>query len=162
MSFMRKQELLSRMKSERKLIIIEPSEEIHLSYLEKSKNCFDSSKLLFSRGFYENSISEAYYAMYNSALALFYLCGIKCESHIAAILLLSELFKMPTLSKSLESAKIKRINAQYSVSPAGKDAEGNSKKMLFSAENFMLEMRAYSMKTKKSEIETKRKEFLDF
>ncbi|MCX6710969.1 MAG: HEPN domain-containing protein [Candidatus Woesearchaeota archaeon] len=159
---MRKRELLSKIKSKGKIKAVEYSEDIYLSYLEKAKNCLGSAKLLFSRGFYENSISEAYYAMYNSALALFYLCGIKCENHTGAILLFSELFKMPALSQFLESGKKARINAQYLVIPAGKDSEAAAKEMLLSAENFMLEMRAYSMKTKKSEIEILRKEFLDF
>ena len=46
--------------------LVECSEEMKSSYLIKSENCLKSAKILFQSQLYENSISEAYYCMYNS------------------------------------------------------------------------------------------------
>ena len=73
---MKKQNFLSELKRTGKLRIVEPSEEICSSYLEKSNNCLISAKILLKNKLYENSVSEAYYAMYNSLTALLFRTGI--------------------------------------------------------------------------------------
>lgn len=62
---MRKLGFWSKLKKEGKLQLVEPSEEICESYIEKSDNCLKSAKLLLQHSLYENSISMSYYAMYN-------------------------------------------------------------------------------------------------
>mgnify|MGYP001563918970 CR=1 FL=1 len=87
-----KPSFLDKLKKEGKLELVEPSEEMCSSYLEKSDNCLKSARLLFQNNLYENSISMAYYTMYNSLSALFFKIGIKCENHAGSILLFKKLF----------------------------------------------------------------------
>ena len=61
---------LTRLKREGKLSVVEPSEEICSSYLEKADNCLKSASNLLRNDPYENSVSMSYYAMYNSLTAL--------------------------------------------------------------------------------------------
>ncbi len=56
---------LKKLKEEKKLELVESSEDICYSYSEKSANCFKSAKLLLQNNLYENSIGMSYYAMYN-------------------------------------------------------------------------------------------------
>ena len=55
----------------------------------------------------------AYYAMYHSLLALFFRCGIKCENHTAAIVILKEIFALDNIS--ISKAKAERVDKQYYV-----------------------------------------------
>jgi len=84
---MKKSSFLNRLKKEGKLTLVEPSEEICNSYLEKADNCLKSAKLLLQNNLYENSVSMSYYAMYNSLTSLFFKIGIKCENHSGSILI---------------------------------------------------------------------------
>ncbi|NOQ37879.1 HEPN domain-containing protein [archaeon] len=142
---MKKQNFLIKLKKEKKLELVGPSVEIQKSYSIKSDNCLRSAKILFDSDLYENSVSEAYYAMYNASLSLFFQCGIKCENHTATIILLEELFKLSDLKKNLETAKKERIDKQYHVSDKKnfeitKDA---AKSMIQGAEDFILNLYAY-------------------
>lgn len=110
---MKNLDFLNKIKKEGKLEIIEPSEEIKESYLQKSENCLISSKILFQNNLYENSIAEAYYCMYNCLTALFYKTGIKSENHTASIILLKELFNFEELYNFMIFAKKERIDKQY-------------------------------------------------
>ena len=83
---MKKQGFLSKLAKEGKLGVIEPSDNISQAYDTKSGNCLKSAKILFNAKIYENSVSEAYYAMYNSVLSLLFKCGIKSDNHSAAII----------------------------------------------------------------------------
>ncbi|MEK6938608.1 MAG: HEPN domain-containing protein [Nanoarchaeota archaeon] len=89
---MKKSNFLDKLREEGSLKIVEPSEEISESYLIKSEKCFRVAKLAFDAGIYENAVSEAYYSIYNTVTALFYKCGIKCENHSAAVILIKRLF----------------------------------------------------------------------
>lgn len=51
---MKKQNFLSKLKKEGKLGLVEPSEEIKLSYLQKAENCLKSAKILFQNKLYVN------------------------------------------------------------------------------------------------------------
>ena len=91
---MKKLNFLDKLKKEKKLELVDESKEISDSYILKSDNCLRSAKVLFKEKLYENAVSEAYYAMYNSVLSLFFRCGIKCENHTASIILLDKLFHL--------------------------------------------------------------------
>ena len=94
---MKKSNFLNKLKKEESLKLVEPSEEISISYLSKSDKCVKVAKLAYDAGIYENAISEAYYSIYNSVLSLFFKCGIKCENHSASVILIKELFDLDEL-----------------------------------------------------------------
>jgi len=60
-------DFLKKLRKTRKLELVESSEEMKSSYLIKAENCLKSSKILCQSELYENSTSEAYYCIYNSA-----------------------------------------------------------------------------------------------
>ena len=106
---------LNKLKKEKKLELVEPSEDICDSYSEKSANCLKSAKLLLQNNLYENSIGMSYYAMYNLLLALLFRVGIKCENHGGSILLLKLMFEEDDLYKLISDSKKERIDKQYYV-----------------------------------------------
>lgn len=85
---MKKSSFLTKLKKEDALTLVEPSEEISKSYLIKSEKCIKVAELAYNAEIYENAVSEAYYAIYNSVLSLFFKCGIKCENHSGAVILI--------------------------------------------------------------------------
>ena len=89
---MKKINFLIKLKKERKLELIEPSEEIKESYIKKSESNLMSAKILSENNKLEESVGLAYYSMYNQLLALLSKIGIKSENHSASIILLKELF----------------------------------------------------------------------
>jgi len=44
---MKKQNFLNKLRKEGKLELVESSDEMRLSYLQKAENCFKSAKILF-------------------------------------------------------------------------------------------------------------------
>jgi len=112
---MKKQNFLNKLKKERKLELVEPSEEICISYLKKADNCFRSAKLLLQNELCENSISMSYYSMYNSLTSLLFNVSIKSENHSASIIILKKLFGKIDLFKIISFAKDERIDRQYYV-----------------------------------------------
>ena len=108
---MKKIKFIQKLIKEEKIKLVETSKEISESYFQKSKNSLKASKLLFSVGLFEESISMAYYSMYYKVTALFYLSGIKCENHNATIILLKELFNLDNCL--ISNAKTERIDKQY-------------------------------------------------
>jgi len=129
---------LNKLKRENKLQLVEPSNEISSSYQRKADNCLKSAKILARENLNENSITEAYYSMYNISLSLFFKCGIKCENHSAAILLLKDIFSLTKLSNDLAEAKKERIDKQYYVDDV--DLE-SANEMIKKAEQFILELK---------------------
>ncbi|KYC44363.1 MAG: hypothetical protein APG12_01332 [Candidatus Methanofastidiosum methylothiophilum] len=85
---MKKTDFLAKLIDEKKIQVIEPSENIKNAYLKRSEESLMSSKLLADAGNLNDSIALTYYSMYYSVLALFYRIGLKCENHTASILLL--------------------------------------------------------------------------
>lgn len=85
---MKKTDFLAKLIDEKKIQLIEPSENIKNAYLKRSEESLMSSKLLADVGNLNDSIALTYYSMYYSVLALFYRIGLKCENHTASILLL--------------------------------------------------------------------------
>ena len=78
---MKKINFLNRVIKEKKLRLVEPSEELKKSYINKSKSSLDSAKLLFDNLKMEESVFLNYYSMYHLLTALLYKVGIKCENH---------------------------------------------------------------------------------
>jgi len=122
------------------LELVEPSKEIYDSYMEKSKNCLKSARVLLKNELYENSISMSYYAMYNSLTALLHRIGIDCENHFGSILLLKVIFDRPDLFESAISAKEERESKQYHIS--SRDfLESSAESMIKEAEDFSNQIR---------------------
>lgn len=109
---MKKSNFLNRLREEDKLKLVEPSDEICKAYIIKSDKCIKVAKLAYQSGIYENAISEAYYSIYNTAISLFYKCGIKCENHSATTILLKRLFDLNSMHKIFSEFKKDRINNQ--------------------------------------------------
>jgi len=157
---MKKLSFLGKLKRENKLELIEPSDEICESYIAKSKDCLKSAKLLVQNNLYENSISMAYYSMYNMLTALLFKIGIKCENHAGAIILLKKLFEEDNLFKTISSAKKERIDKQYYVtSKEYKLTNVVAQDMIADTENFLVEVRLLMTNFKSSEIVNLREKF---
>lgn len=153
-------DFLNELKDEDKLELIEPSDEICSSYLEKSDNCMKSAKLLFQNDLFENSVSMSYYAMYNAATALLFKIGIKCETHSGTILIFKKLFGRFDLFKAISFAKSERIDKQYYVTSKldfiGKESAHD---MLSKAENFTVQTKLIIQNLKNEEIPILRHKF---
>lgn len=140
---MKKVDFLNKIREEGKLKIVEPSEEMKISYLRKAENCLKSAKILFENQLYENSTSEAYYCMYNSLLALLFKAGIKSENHSASIIVLKSLFDEETLYKVISFAKEERIDKQYYVESHQtiKVTKDSCKDLVIKSEDFLVKMK---------------------
>lgn len=110
---MKKIIFLVKLKQEGKLQLVEPSEEIKQSYLDKSESNLISAKILLNSNRLEESVGLTYYSMYHLLTALFFKIGVKSENHSASIILLQELFRLN--NKDISEAKTERIDKQYYV-----------------------------------------------
>jgi len=110
---MKKMDFLIKLKEEGKLELVEPSEEIKQSYIDKSDSNLISSKILLENNKLEESVGLAYYSMYNSLIALLFKIGIKSENHVASIILLKELFGID--NSDIAFAKKERVDKQYYI-----------------------------------------------
>jgi len=120
---MKKSGFLNKLEEEDSLKLVEPSEEISKSYLIKSDKCIQVAKLAYDAGIYENAVSEAYYSIYNTVMSLFFKCGIKCENHSGAIILMKDLFNLEELYSIFSEFKKDRIDNQYYISIAGTEPQ---------------------------------------
>jgi len=93
------------------LQMVEPSENLKNSYLQKSENSLKSAKILSTNGQYTDAIALSYFSMYYSVLALFYLIGVKSENHNASIFLLKRIFDID--NEVIKKAKFERKDKQY-------------------------------------------------
>ncbi len=138
---MKRNNFLNKLKIEEKLELVEPSEEICDSYLEKSNDCLASAKLLLNNNLYENSVSMSYYAMYDSLIASLFRTGIKCENHAGSILLLKLLFGKQDLFKLISDAKKERIDKQYYVTTEKDElTKEDTQELLVNTEDFVVKM----------------------
>jgi uncharacterized protein (UPF0332 family) len=158
---MKKPDFLDNLKKEGKLELVDPSDEIALSYEKKSQDCLQAAKLIFKAALYENAVGEAYYSIYNSIQSLFFKCGIKCESHGAAAVLLKRIFGLPGIYKAFSDAKEERIDKQYYVTPRQNNpvTDKSAQDLLSTADRFILEISAYKSSLKLTQIEEIRKRF---
>jgi uncharacterized protein (UPF0332 family) len=110
---MKKMTFLVKLVQEGKLQLVEPSEEIKQSYVEKSESNLISARILLNNNRLEESVGLAYYSMYHILTALLFKVGIKSENHSASIILLKELFNYD--NKDISEAKTERIDKQYYI-----------------------------------------------
>jgi len=150
---------LSKLKQEDKLELIEFSEEISKSYLIKSDKCIQVAKLAYNAGIYENAVSEAYYSIYNTVQSLFFKCGIKCENHSGAVLLIKQLFNLKNQYLIFSEFKKDRIDNQYYIPINGTEPITKEKcaERIRTAKDFNLRIWTYSNNLKNQEIEEIRK-----
>lgn len=104
---------LRKLKKQEKIQFVEPSEIIKEAYLQRAEESLSSAKTLMNVGNLKDTVALAYYAMYHALLALFFRCGIKCENHTAAIILLKTVFDIDNIS--IAKAKRERVDKQYYV-----------------------------------------------
>ena len=161
---MRELSFLNKLKKEESLKLVETSNEIAASYLIKSDNCIRVAKLAFDAGIYENAVSEAYYSIYNTVTALFYKCGIKCENHSGAVVLMLKLFNLKELYIIFAEFKKDRIDNQYYLPITDNNSITKEKcnERILTAQRFSIELRAYISKITLKEINTIREEFEEF
>jgi len=152
---------LKKLKKKRIIELVEPSEEIKLSYLIKAENCLKSAKILSQSQIYENSTSEAYYCMYNSLLALLFKIGVKSENHSASIILFDRLFNNPDLTKIVLWAKGGRIDKQYYVETQQivKVTKESCNEMILKAEDFLIKMKLLISEVSNEKIKLIRENF---
>ena len=158
---MKNSDFLNKLKNERKLELLEPSESLSESYEKKSSDCLISSKILIKNNLFENAIGEAYYSIYNSIQSLFFKCGIKCENHSASVLVLKDIFQLEKLSSLFSKAKEERIDKQYytpttQTNPATKES---AQDLISIGEKFILEINDYKRNLKLKEINSIREKF---
>ncbi len=145
--------LISKLKKEKKLLIVEPSKEISQAYMEKSLKSLKSSKVLFKIKNLEDSIALAYYSMYFALLSLLFRVGIKSENHTVSIWLLKELFEIN--NKPIKKAKKERINKQYYVD--SKVLEREVEDLIRDAEDFVTLIFNFIETLKQDDIDCYRK-----
>ncbi len=104
---------LKKLHREHQISLIEPSKEIAQAYFLRSEKSLSSAKLVKNAKNFEDATSLTYYSMYYTTLALFFRCGIKCENHTAAVMLLEEVCDID--GKALAKAKKERIDKQYYI-----------------------------------------------
>ena len=153
---MKKINFLIKLRKEKKLSLIEPSEEISKSYLLKSESNLISAKILFSNNKLEESISLSYYSMYNFLLALLFRVGIKSENHQASIILLKELFNQD--NSDIIFAKTERIDKQYYVN--FNISKEETKKLIKIAEKFNNSLRDFLYKINNKDIREYQRKFV--
>jgi uncharacterized protein (UPF0332 family) len=110
---MAKPGFLAKLAEKGKLGLVEPSEEIRSSYVQKSGSYMESSRILLEKGKLEEAVSMAYYSMYHMLTALLFRTGIKCENHSASIILLREVFGLD--NSEISRVKRERIDKEYYV-----------------------------------------------
>ena len=152
---------LDKLKQEGKLELVEPSEPMAESYEKKSRDCLSAAKLVFNGELYENAIGDAYFSMFNAVQSLFFKCGIKCENHSAAAILLKKLFKAERIYATFSKAKEERIDKQYYTiqmqeRPVTKES---AQELISKAETFILEASSYRRNLKLKDISEIRKNF---
>ncbi len=154
---MKKLDFLNKLKDEGKLELVEPSENICNSYLEKAQNSLKSAKVLLQNNLYENSVSMSYYVMYNSLTALLFRVGIKSENHSASIILFRELFHRTDLYKIISFAKKERIDKQYYVDFTL--TKKSAIELLRKAEDFLIKMKLMIKNIKNEDVRKVRDDF---
>jgi uncharacterized protein (UPF0332 family) len=154
-------DFLNKLRKERKLELIETSDFMSESYEKKSRDCLLGAKILFKENLFENSVGEAYYSMYNIVQSLFFMCGIKCENHSAATILLRRLFCLEKAHVLFSKAKEERIDKQYYVTPMQLNpaTDDSAKSLINTAEKFVLDINNYKRNLKLEDIHKIREKF---
>ena len=153
---MKKISFLSKLKREGKLQLVSPSETIKDSYLKKSESNLASAKILLENERLEESVSLAYYSMYNMLTAILFQVGIKYENHTASIILLNTLFGID--NKSISSAKDEIVDKQYYVDFSV--TREDTLELIETAEEFNKNLFDFSSKMNSQKIKNYRERFL--
>lgn len=100
--------------------LTEPQEGIANSYLKKSREALEAASLLEENGFYDWTVTAAYFARYFALTSLLRSCGVVCDNHSCAISILKKAFvESGELDKglmgSIRKAKNNRIEKQYDI-----------------------------------------------
>ena len=142
---MKNLKFLSKLKNEKSLKLVEPSDEISKAYLIKSDKCLQVSRLAFEAEIYENAVSEAYYSIYNTVMSLFFKCGIKCENHSGAVILIKEIFHLERQHIIFSEFKKDRIDNQYYIPILDTEPINKEKcnERINTAQRFCIELRAH-------------------
>ena len=158
---MKESDFLNKLKKEGKLELTDPSKEMSEAYIMKSNNCMLSAKYLYEKNIYENSVTEAYFGIYNSILSLLYKCGIKSETHAGSVILLEMLFNLDDTAKSVADAKKERIDNQYNVTDNinAEISRNYCKDFISSSEKLILEIRSYKDHLTEEKIKILRNKF---
>ena len=144
---------------EKKLQLVESSDELCRAYSLKAADSLTIAKLVFRNKFYESCIINSYYGMYNISLSLLFKCGIKSENHTATIMLIEQLFKID--ASVLRQAKQDRIDAQYYLPEKnGNDIDEDiAEQSIKDAENFIYTIKIVIEKISGREIQDARNIF---
>lgn len=158
---MRNLKFLSKLKNEKSLKLVEPSDEISKAYLIKSDKCLQVSKLAFGAEIYENAVSEAYYSIYNTVMSLFFKCGIKCENHSGAVILIKEIFHLEKQHMIFSEFKKDRIDNQYYIPILDTEPINKEKcnERISTAQRFCIGLRAYMVNLTIQDINDIRQRF---
>ena len=151
---MKSSDFLIKLNKEGKLEIVESSEQMSLSYEKKGIECREVANLAFNNGYFESAITQSYYSMYNNVLSLFFKCGIKCENHSAAAVILKEFFNQKNLFFIFSKAKGERIDKQYYVTPSQDNpaTKESAKEMISTAMGFNPQIIVFKNNLKLEEI----------
>jgi uncharacterized protein (UPF0332 family) len=152
---MKKTSFLSKLKKERKLELVQTSEEIKESYIRKSESSLLSAKILLENNILEESVSLSYYSMYHMLTALMFKAGIKCENHAGCIILMKELFGLD--NSDIMLAKTERIDKQYYTD--FKITQEETKRAIRNAEEFNSKLLDFISKLNNKEVFELRKKF---
>jgi len=91
---MKNQDFLIKLVKQKKIVLVESSEEISQSYLVDSKSYFSSARILFLENKLKEVTQLVYFSVYYSVLSLLFKVGIKSETHFGSIILLKEIFNI--------------------------------------------------------------------
>jgi len=151
---MKNLDFLNKLKKENKIELVECSDQISVSYEKKGVECREVANLVFSKGYFETTVTQSYYSIYNNILSLFFKCGIKCESHLGAAMLLKEIFNQNEMHLIFSKAKEERIDKQYYVVPIKDDIEtkASALNMIKIAEKLNLQIIAFKNNLNLNEI----------
>ncbi len=151
---MKKPGFLNKLVKERKLGLVEPSEEIKRAYIEKSESNLASAKILLQNNKLEEAVALVYYSMYHTLTSLMFRTGIKSENHSASIILLKGVFGID--NSEISYSKKERVDKQYYVDfeitkaevndAIGKAEEFNSKLTDFISRLTYEDVKAYRRK----------------
>ena len=152
---MKKINFLNKLKKEGKLELVEVSEEMKESYIEKSESNLISSKILLENNRLEESISLSYYSMYHILTALLFKTGIKSENHSASIILLKDIFDID--NAEIFEAKKERIDKQYYIDL--NITKQDTEELVRIAENFNTKLRNFINQLTENQIKEFREKF---
>jgi len=157
---MKELSFLGRLRKDGALELVDPSEAISKSYLEKSNNSLKGAKILVKNDLFEESISLSYYSMYNCLLSLLFRIGIKSENHSGSIILFKKLLGNQELFDLISFAKEERIDKQYYVTSKDDSLTRKSaNKMIKVAQKFVVKMKLILKRLKNEDIENLRSKF---